>query len=339
MIDRATAVADPSPSHVRDEHSGQIRPDPRVSIVVPLFNEEQTLAALLARVLPVLEDLAGGPHELVLVNDGSVDRTWDMLRAAASDNERIVAVSLSRNFGHQAALTAGIDEATGDVVVVMDGDLQDDPDMVLHFVELFKQGYDVVYARRVRRKEPWWLKLSYRVFYRLITRIADVPLPTDAGDFGLMSRNVVRAMQRAPERNRYLRGLRAWAGFRQVGVPVERFRRFSGRSKYGIWKLTRLAMDGIFAFSVVPIRLAAIVGASAVAGAGLFGAYALYARVILGQSPQGFTALALLVILMSGFNLLFLGLIGEYVGRVYHEVKQRPVYVVDEVVGRRPSGT
>jgi dolichol-phosphate mannosyltransferase len=299
-----------------------------------LYNEEQVIGRLLEQVMPIMTGIPGGPHEVVLVNDGSRDGTWPLMVAAAAEDERLVVVSLSRNFGHQAALTAGLDHATGDVVVVIDGDLQDDPRMIPHFVDRFCEGYDVVYARRVRRKEPWWLKFSYSAFYRLIGRIADVPLPVDAGDFGLMSRRVVSAMQQAPERNRFLRGLRAWAGFRQIAVPVERSRRASGRSKYGMWKLTALAMDGIFAFSVVPIRLAALVGASAVAGSLLYGAYSLYAKLLLGRSPQGFTALALLVILMSGVNLLFLGVIGEYVGRVYHEVKQRPVYIVEQVVRR-----
>jgi dolichol-phosphate mannosyltransferase len=308
-----------------------------VSLIVPLYDEEQAVPLLIERVLPLLASLPGGPHEAIFVNDGSRDRTWELLCAAAAAHDRILAVSLSRNFGHQAALTAGLDHAAGDAIIVMDGDLQDDPGMVPRFVELYRAGYDVVYAQRVRRKEPWWLRASYATFYRLIGRIADVPLPVDAGDFGLMSRQVVSAIQEAPERNRFLRGLRAWAGFRQIGVPVERARRASGQSKYGIWKLTRLAMDGIFAFSVVPIRLAAVAGALAVAGAGLFGAYALYAKLVLERSPQGFTALALLVILMAGVNLLFLGIIGEYVGRVYREVKQRPVYIVAEVVGLRKS--
>ena len=314
-----------------------MRDTPSVSLIVPLYNEEQSVPPLIERILPLLASLPGGPHEAVFINDGSQDRTWDLLCAAAAEHDRVVAVSLSRNFGHQAALTAGLDHAAGDAIVVMDGDLQDDPGMIPRFVELYRAGYDVVYAQRVRRKEPLWLRVSYSAFYRLIGRIADVPLPIDAGDFGLMSHQVVRAIREAPERNRFLRGLRAWAGFRQIGVPVERARRAAGQSKYGIWKLTRLAMDGIFAFSVVPIRLAAVAGALAVAGAGLFGAYALYAKLVLNRSPQGFTALALLVILMAGVNLLFLGVIGEYVGRVYHEVKQRPVYVVAEVVGLRKS--
>lgn len=309
-----------------------LRPEPRISLVVPLYNEEQNIPELLRRTLPLLETASGGPHQLVLVNDGSRDRTLELIAAAAAGDARITVVSLSRNFGHQAALTAGIDHARGDVVMIMDGDLQDDPGMVPAFVDLYRQGYDVVYAQRVRRKESWWLRFAYSAFYRVITRIADVPLPVDAGDFGLMSRAVVRVMQQAPERNRYLRGLRAWAGFRQIGVEVERTRRHSGESKYGIWKLTRLALDGIFAFSAVPIRLAALIGAAAVAGTMLYALFALYARLFMGASPRGFTTLALLVIFLSGVNLLFLGVIGEYVGRVYHEVKGRPVYVVERLI-------
>ncbi|HET7459425.1 MAG TPA: hypothetical protein VFJ74_17365, partial [Gemmatimonadaceae bacterium] len=198
------------------------------------------------------------------------------------------------------------------------------------------EGYDVVYARRVRRKEGPMLRLAYYVFYRFAARMADTPLPVDAGDFGLLSRRVVDQLRAAPERHRYLRGLRSWVGFRQTGVEVERDERFAGRSKYSARKLLRLAFDGIFAFSTLPLRAAAMLGAATVLLTSAFALYSLYAKIFLDRSPQGFTALILVVSFVSGVHLVFLGVIGEYVGRVYEEVKRRPPYVIGKVV-RAPA--
>ncbi len=300
----------------------------RLSIAIPLYNEQEVLPELLRRVGAVLDQVPGGPHEIVVVDDGSSDDTPRLLDAASDADLRLVVVTLSRNFGHQAALTAALDHARGDAVVLMDGDLQDPPEAVPLFLAQHMAGYDVVYAQRVQRKESWLLKLSYFLFYRLAFRLADLRLPLDAGDFGLMSRRVVDEIRAAPERNRYLRGLRVWAGFRQIGVPVERDARFAGTSKYSVLKLLRLASDGIFAFSIVPLRAAALVGAAAIALSVLFALYAVYARVFLSQSPAGFTAITILVTFLSGVNIFFVGVIGEYVGRIYEEVKARPVYVV-----------
>jgi glycosyltransferase involved in cell wall biosynthesis len=315
-----------------------MRAAPAISLVIPVYNEESTVRELLSRTGEVLDRLPGGAHEIVLIDDGSRDRTLEILTQAAAEDSRIVVVALSRNFGHQPALSAGLDHARGDVVIVMDGDLQDDPEAIPHFVDLYRQGYDVVYAQRVRRKEPFWLRFAYSAFYRFLAGIAEVALPTDAGDFGLMSRQVLREIQRAPERNRYLRGLRAWAGFRQIGVPVERTHRYAGRSKYNLWRLTKLALDGIFAFSIAPIRAVAVLGVAAIGVSSLYGLYALYAKLVLDRSPQGFTALVLLMIFLSGINLFFLGVIGEYVGRVYGEVKERPVYIVGQVIRKTDAG-
>lgn len=304
----------------------------RLSVALPLYNEEEVLPELLDRLGAVLDGLEGGPHEIVCVDDGSRDRTAEMLEEAARDEPRLVLVKLSRNFGHQAAFSAALDHVTGDAVVMMDADLQDPPEVIPEFVERWREGWDVVYARRARRKESWLLRLSYFVFYRLLSTMSDVRLPLDAGDFALLSRRVVDTLRSAPERHRYLRGLRSWAGFRQVGVEVERAERAAGRSKYTPRKLFRLAFDGIFSFTVAPLRFAAAVGALAVLLTGAYGAYALWARLFLDRSPQGFTALILTVIFVSGVNLFFLGVIGEYVGRIYQETKARPLYVVDRVV-------
>lgn len=304
----------------------------RLSVAIPMHNEEQVLPELLDRLRAVLDALPGGPHEMILVDDGSRDATLDLLQAAALADRRIVVVSLSRNFGHQAALTAALDQASGDAVVVMDGDLQDAPEDIPHLVARFAEGFDVVYAQRVHRKERLLLRLAYFVFYRLIASMSKLKLPVDAGDFGVMSRRVVAEIRRVPEHNRYLRGLRTWVGFRQTGLQLERRERFAGRSKYSVRALIRLAFDGIFAFSIAPLRAAAVLGTIAVLLATLFALYAVYARLVLHQSPQGFTAVIVVVTFLSGMNLFFLGVIGEYVGRVYEEAKARPLYVVGRLI-------
>jgi glycosyltransferase involved in cell wall biosynthesis len=303
----------------------------RLSVAIPLYNEQDVLPELLRRVGAVLDGIPDGPHEIVIVDDGSSDRTAALLDAAANVDPRLVVVTLSRNFGHQAALTAALDHAAGDAVVLMDGDLQDPPEAIPSFLAKLAAGYDVVYAQRMQRKESWPLRLSYFLFYRLLYWLADLRLPLDAGDFGLMSRRVVNQIKAAPEHNRYLRGLRVWAGYKHIGVPVERDARFAGKSKYSTFKLLRLASDGIFAFSIVPLRAAAVVGAIAITLSIVFALYALYAKVVLDRSPAGFTAITILVTFLSGVNILFVGVIGEYVGRIYEEVKARPVYVVERL--------
>lgn len=308
--------------------------EPRVSVAIPVFNEIQIVDELLRRVNAVLDDIPGGPHEIVLVDDGSSDGTLEALTAAAKTDERVVVVSLSRNFGHQAAISAALDHARGDVIVTMDGDLQDSPEAIPQFLERYAEGFDVVYARRENRKEPAWLRACYYSFYRLMAAMSDLPLPLDAGDFGLISRRVADQIRNSPERNRYIRGLRTWSGFRQVGVSVERSARAAGASKFTPVKLFRLAFDGLFAFSIVPLRAAALIGGISMFLSIVYALYALFAKYALGASPQGFTAILWVMTFFSGVILLFLGVIGEYIGRIYEEVKGRPIYVVQEVVGR-----
>jgi dolichol-phosphate mannosyltransferase len=281
----------------------------------------------------VLDQLGGGPHEIVFVDDGSTDHTFDMLKQAAPQDPRIVVISLSRNFGHQAALTAALDHVTGDAAVVMDGDLQDAPEVIPRFVELYHQGYDIVYAQRVRRKESLMLRFCYFVFYRLMVMFSDIPLPLDSGDFGLISHRAIDQLRGMREHHRYLRGLRSWVGFRQTGIPVERGERHSGKSKYSFFRLIKLAADGIFAFSIIPIRAAGLLGATVMLVSLLYVFYALYARFFLQKSPQGFTALIVAVTFLSGVILFFLGVIGEYVGRIYEETKSRPLYIIGRVAG------
>ena len=317
----------------------QMKESPRLSVAIPVHNEVSVLPELLSRLSNVLDDLPGGPHEIIFVDDGSTDETFAFLEEATRNDSRIVVISLSRNYGHQAALTAALDYVSGDAAIVMDGDLQDVPEAIPEFVQKYSQGYDVVYAQRIRRKEPWVLRLCYFFFYRLLAKLSDVRLPVDSGDFGLISRRVIDQLRRMREHHRYLRGMRGWVGFRQTGLVVEREERHSGKSKYSVMRLLKLAADGIFAFSIVPIRAAALLGATAIVLSGLYVLYSLYARFFLHESPQGFTALIATVTFLSGVLLFFLGVIGEYVGRIYEETKARPIYIIGQVVGGFRNGT
>lgn len=303
---------------------------PRISVAVPLFNEEQVLDELLRRLGRVLDGLPGGPHQIVFADDGSSDGTAARLAEAARLDPRITVVRLSRNFGHQAALTAALDFVAGDVIVAMDGDLQDPPESIPQLLERHREGYDVVYVTRGSRPEGWLLRTCYAGFYRGMGLFANLQLPADAGDFCLLSRNVLDVLRTTRESHRYLRGLRAWAGFRQTGLVIPRAARHAGESKYSWRKLFQLAFDGLFSFSTLPLRLATLLGLATTAFTFLLGCFWLAAK-FLGYSPQGFTALAASIAFFSGVQLLFIGVIGEYVGRIYEEVKRRPLYVVQRV--------
>ena len=305
----------------------------RLSVGIPVYNEQQVIPELLTRLTGVLDSIPGGPHEIVFVDDGSADQSRALLIEAARRDPRIRLVVLSRNFGHQAALSAALDHVTGDAVVLMDADLQDEPEIIPEFLKHYEAGADVVYARRATREEGWALQLAYRLFYRIISALSEVYLPRDAGDFALLGRSVVTAMRALPEQQRYLRGLRAWVGYTQVAVDVERAARFAGRPKYTAWKLVKLALDGLCSFSVAPLRAAAATGLVAILAAVLFASYAVYVRVVSGTVPEGFTASLLVMTFLSGVQLFFLGVIGEYLGRVYGEAKKRPAYVVARIVG------
>jgi dolichol-phosphate mannosyltransferase len=309
----------------------------RLSVAIPLHNEEAGIPELLRRLGAVLDSISGGPHEIVFVDDGSRDGTLEMLHTAARSDPRLLVVALSRNFGHQAALSAALDFVSGDVVVAMDGDLQDRPEAIPALLAKHREGFDVVYAQRVRRKEQWLLRVSYFVFYRLLASLADTRLPLDSGDFALMSIKVVEQMRAAPEHNRYLRGLRSWVGFRQTGLLVERDERFAGRTNYGPFKLLQLASDGLFSFSIMPLRAAAMLGLVAILLSAAFSVYTLYAKLLLHRAPVGFTSIMLFMSFLAGVQLFFLGIIGEYIGRIYQETKRRPLYVVGSVVRQGDS--
>lgn len=296
-----------------------------------MFNEEQNVGELLRAVTEVLDALPGSDHEIVCVDDGSTDSTLALLTEACEEYDRLRVVSLSRNFGHQAALSAAFDHSSGDVVFVIDGDLQDDPKVLPQFIEAYKEGADVVYARRTNRPDNILKRAAYATHYRLLAAISDTPVHVDSGDFALLSRRAVDIITTMPERQRYLRGLRSWIGLRQVGIDVARNQRFAGESKYSIRAMFSFAFDGLFAFSRVPLRIATVLGLITVVAGALYGLFVLYDRIT-GGPPQGFATLALLQVGFSGMLLLVLGVIGEYVGRIYEEVKNRPLYLVDRVV-------
>jgi polyisoprenyl-phosphate glycosyltransferase len=296
---------------------------PEISVVVPLFDEEANVDELYHRLTGALDRLDVA-YELVWVNDGSRDRTADLADALAADDARLAVLHLSRNFGHQAAISAGIDHARGQAVVVMDGDLQDPPEVIGQLIQTWQAGHDVVYAIRTKRKEPLWKRAGYFVFYRLLRSISDLDMPLDAGDFCLMDRKVVVALRSLPERDRFLRGLRAFVGFRQTGVVYERAGRHAGTPKYTFRRLCRLALDGLFGFSGFPLAMIAYLGFfSLLLALGL----TLWTCV----DPGGVPTTMLVVLYMGAVQLLGLGVVAEYMRRIFAEVKQRPTYLVARV--------
>lgn len=302
-----------------------------LTVVIPLYNEEQSLPELNRRVREALES-RGIPYRLLFVNDGSRDGTLGLLRSLAASDPRVRVLSFSRNFGHQISISAGIAHADGDAVVVMDGDLQDPPEVIPDLLRKWAEGYDVVYAVRKKRKEGVLKRACYASFYRILRRISSVEIPLDSGDFSLMDARVAALLRSFPERNRFLRGLRSWVGFRQTEWVYERMARLSGEPKYRARHLLKLALDGFFAFSTVPLQLATYLGFLAAALGFLYLLYALASR-FLYNNPAGWTSLAAIILFLGGTQLLILGILGEYLGRVYEEVKQRPLYVLDEMIG------
>lgn len=319
-----------NPSRMRSQER------PLLSIVVPLYNEAANVPLLVDRIGSVVDRLRGEyDHEIVLVNDGSSDGTAAATRREMEHRPNILLVTLSRNFGHQLAATAGLEIARGDAVVLMDGDLQDPPELVEAFLEKWRAGYDVVYAvRRARPGESRFKLFTARAFYRIIKRLTKVSIPVDAGDFRLMSRRVVDALRRSPERNRFLRGMVSWVGFNQTAVEYDRDVRHSGETKYPLSKMVRFAMDGITSFSDIPLRFASYLGFTVSAIAFLYALYVIVSKVFnvrpLAYTP-GWASTIVAVLFLGGVQLMSLGILGEYIGRVYDEVKGRPLYLISEV--------
>jgi dolichol-phosphate mannosyltransferase len=302
-----------------------------VSIVVPVFNEEEVLPALYDRVSGVMAR-SGASWELLLVDDGSRDRSLETMRELRARDPRVSVLELSRNFGHQVAISAGLDHARGAAVVVMDADLQDPPEVVLDMIARWREGCDVVYGRRrARHGERPFKRATAAAFYRLIRALTSVDIPADTGDFRLMSRRAVEALRRLRERNRFVRGLSAWVGFRQVSVEYDRAPRLAGETKYPLRKMVRFASDAIVSFSITPLRVATAFGFAVSFASFAYAAYAVYLKIVTGESLPGWASLMVAVVFLGGVQLLCLGILGEYVGRIFEEVKARPLYLVADL--------
>lgn len=310
-----------------------------ISIVIPIFNEEEILQQLYDRLVGAAP-LWKEEYEIILVDDGSSDKSLEIMRGFVAQNPNFKVIKLSRNFGHQPAISAGIKKAKGDAVIVMDGDLQDPPEELPRFLDKWREGNHVVYAIRTKRKEGFFKKLAYKLFYRFLARVSNIDIPIDSGDFCVMDRKVVDALNISmPENIRFVRGLRAYAGFKQVGVTYERAERAGGEVKFTFRKLVRLAIDGIFDFSTFPLRLATYLGLLISIPSFILGVFFFVHRIldfkVFGYSPQdtpGMATLAVAMFFLGGVVLVILGVIGEYLGRIYIEVKRRPYYLIEEEI-------
>ena len=302
------------------------------SVVIPIFNEEEIIPELWRRLSDILDRLDSS-SEVIFINDGSVDNSLELLKEINHKNQEVKIISFSRNFGHQCALSAGIDHTNGKAVILMDGDLQDSPEAIISFLQLWQQGYDVVYAIRKNRKEKWLKRLAFKSFYYIQKKLSGIVTPMDAGIFSLMDRKVILTLRQMPERNKYLSGLRAYAGFKQIGVYVERGPRYRGQPKVSVSKLFKLAFDGIFSFSTIPLKIATILGLVSAIISFIIGLIGLYVKFILGQEFLSWAYGLTTTFFMGGIQLLSLGIIGEYIGRIYDEVRQRPYYIIQEKIG------
>lgn len=310
-----------------------------ISIIVPALNEEQTLQVLYDRVISSSK-IWKDSWELIIVDDGSSDRTSEILVKLHEKDDRVRFISFSRNFGHQIAVTAGLQYAAGDAIIVMDADLQDPPEQIERLLTKWREGFHVVYAVRTKRKEIWFKRLAYFCFYRLIAWISTTKIPLDSGDFCLMDRVVVDCLNKMPERNRFVRGLRAWVGYSQIGIPIERNARFAGEVKYTFRKLLKLAFDGLINFSYRPLQTFTTFG-TIVAGFSFLGIlwnlivyfFQIEINGLKVKDLPGYTSIILIVLFLGGVQLIGIGVLGEYIGRIFDEVKQRPQYIVKKEMG------
>lgn len=310
-----------------------------LSIIIPFFNEEEVILETARRLLTFCDSLEELNFELIFVNDGSSDKSFELLKNLATQYDAIRIINLARNFGHQIAVTAGIDASKGDAVVLIDADLQDPPEVILEMLEKWRQGYDVIYGTRSeRRGESAFKVATAKGFYRLLNRLSDTPIPLDTGDFRLMSRKVVTILKAMPERDRFIRGMVSWVGLRQISLPYVRHQRFAGNSKYPLKKMLRFAMDGVISFSTKPLKVAISMGmtCAALAILGIF--YALILRIFTDIWVEGWTALMIAILFIGGVQLITVGILGEYIGRIYSEIQGRPLYVVDEYLGFDEGG-
>ena len=316
---------------------------PKISVIVPCFNEEDVLPKLFDRLGAVVTTW-NADYEIICVDDGSRDRTWELLKAQNQKDPRWRCLSFARNFGHQAAVSAGLHYATGDAAVIIDADLQDPPEEIERLLARWREGFEVVFARRKKRRDPLLKRILAWGFYRVLARMTPLPLARDAGDFCLLDRKVMNVMKAMPERNRYLRGLRTWCGFKQASVEFERGERAAGMPQYTFKKSFRLAMDGLFSFSAVPLRFATYLGLWVSGFAFLGAVFTLaqkifaeqFARIGLAPGP-GFPTVVISILFLGGVQLICLGILGEYIARIYEEVKGRPLWIIRDSAGLSPA--
>jgi len=304
----------------------------RYSVIIPVYNEEEVIEFCLKEVSKVLKSLVE-PYEIIVVNDGSQDHTAALVTRQAQRDPSIKLINLSRNFGHQAALSAGLDYAQGEAVIFIDADLQDPPEVIKKMITKWKQGWEVVYGQRIKReRESFFKKATAAFFYRFLRLLSGQDLPLNAGDFRLLDRKVYQTIRHLPEHHRYLRGLTSWVGFRQCAVPYERKARQAGQTKYPLWKMLRLATDAITSFSDKPLKVASLLGLLTAGGG--FG-YLIYSfiRYLVGYVVEGWTSLVALLIIFNGILFMILGVMGNYIGRIFEEVKGRPIYIVRDTLG------
>jgi glycosyltransferase involved in cell wall biosynthesis len=300
-----------------------------LEIVVPVYNEESCLDEMVGRLLRLREALPDTETRFIFVNDGSQDRSAEILNRYAESQAFIQVLHLSRNFGHQAAVTAGLDTADADYVAIIDADLQDPPELLAEMLARARQGFDVVYGKRQERKgESWAKKLTAKLFYRLLSGLCDIEIPADTGDFRLISRKLLVVLKQMREKHRFIRGMVPWAGFRSTPFLYDRDKRYAGETKYPLKKMVKFALDAIFSFSNVPLRFATYLGLGIVGLGVLGGIIILYLRLFTTLSVPGISAVILTVIIMGGFQIIMLGIIGEYIGRIFEESKKRPLYVI-----------
>lgn len=300
---------------------------PAVSFIIPVYNEQEVFSSLIERMNALIEKIDES-CEVVLIDDGSNDNTPELMQALALKDPKYQCIFLSRNFGHQKALSAGLDNAKGNLIMLLDADLQDPPELFFDFQEKIKEGYDIVYGVRRNRKESLLKRATYNFYYRLVNKISNYPIPKDSGDFGMITRKVLNAINLNREDNRYLRGIRSWVGFNQYGLEYDRHARAAGVTKYTLGKMFQLGMDGIFNYTTLPIKLLIIFGSVCIGGSLFYFGLTLFKKYMYGDVPTGFTALLFAVILFGGFQLLSLGIIGEYIQRIFFQVKERPLYII-----------
>jgi polyisoprenyl-phosphate glycosyltransferase len=305
---------------------------PGISVVAPAYNEQEVLPEFHRRVTRVLEDI-GFPYEIVLVNDGSRDNTLSLMHTLRESDSHVTVVDLSRNFGKEIALTAGLDHACGDVVVVLDADLQDPPELIPQMLSAWQEGYDIVYGVRSQRDgESWFKKATAKAFYRLIERVSRVRIPRDTGDFRLMSRRAVQELSRLREQHRFMKGLFAWIGFPAKPFYYRREARVAGQTKWNYWALMNLAIEGITSFTIAPLKMASYLGLFVAGIALIYALFVIWKTLMYGDPVQGYPSLMVVVLFLGGVQLISVGVLGEYLGRIFNEVKQRPLYLVNRIL-------